>query len=202
MKYLSHPNIAARVWVILLVATSIKAFQTNPTSPPSKFLSQTRILPTQLWHLPSIDEKYCASRKLYMQPVSFNLNNDEKNEDEKKEMSESVKEGDISAHEKEMKKLAKAEKRLKNKIKVTVAGASLLAASLGLIAISGPGAWRYYLAGGICAAFSHTVATPVDVIKVSKLYFLYISFIQHISYLTLMFHMNRHESNLTNQSKI
>lgn len=171
MKYLSHPNIAARVWVILLVATSIKAFQTNPTSPPSKFLSQTRILPTQLWHLPSIDEKYCASRKLYMQPVSFNLNNDEKNEGEKKEMSESVKEGDISAHEKEMKKLAKAEKRLKNKIKVTVAGASLLAASLGLIVISGPGAWRYYLAGGICAAFSHAVATPVDVIKVSKCIF-------------------------------
>lgn len=176
MKYLSYPNIAARVWVILFVATPIKAFQTNPTSPPSKLLSQTRILPTQLWHLPSIDKKYCASRQLYMQPVSFNLDNNEKNEDEKKEMSnhspsESFEEGDISAHEKEMKKLAKAEKRLKNKIKVTVAGASLLAASLGLIAVSGPGAWRYCLAGGICAAFSHTIATPVDVIKVSKSFF-------------------------------
>lgn len=26
--------------------------------------------------------------------------------------------------------------------------------------------WRFYLAGGICAAVSHTIATPIDVVKV------------------------------------
>lgn len=32
---------------------------------------------------------------------------------------------------------------------------------------SGPGSWRYYLAGGICASVSHTITTPIDVVKVS-----------------------------------
>lgn len=34
-----------------------------------------------------------------------------------------------------------------------------------LVAGSGPGGWRYYLAGGICAAISHSAGTPIDVIK-------------------------------------
>ena len=29
-----------------------------------------------------------------------------------------------------------------------------------MVSLSGPGAWRYYLAGGICASTSHTVTTP------------------------------------------
>jgi hypothetical protein len=31
---------------------------------------------------------------------------------------------------------------------------------------SAPGAWRFFLAGGICAATSHAIPTPVDVVKV------------------------------------
>jgi hypothetical protein len=31
---------------------------------------------------------------------------------------------------------------------------------------SSPGSWRYFLAGGLCAASSHAIPTPVDVIKV------------------------------------
>ena len=34
-----------------------------------------------------------------------------------------------------------------------------------LMKISGPGSWRYYAAGGICAAFSHGITTPIDVVK-------------------------------------
>ncbi len=56
----------------------------------------------------------------------------------------------------------------KNKRKVTAAVTALLGACTALIAFSGEGAWRYYLAGGICAAISHAVTTPVDVIKVRK----------------------------------
>jgi solute carrier family 25 phosphate transporter 3 len=37
-----------------------------------------------------------------------------------------------------------------------------------LILASGPGAWRYYLAGGICAAISHSVPVPIDVVKTRK----------------------------------
>ncbi|GAX25310.1 hypothetical protein FisN_5Lh399 [Fistulifera solaris] len=37
-----------------------------------------------------------------------------------------------------------------------------------LIAASGVGAWRYYLAGGLCAAISHTVPVPIDVVKTRK----------------------------------
>lgn len=52
--------------------------------------------------------------------------------------------------------------------------ALVLATGLGAIAFvwlvmaSGPGAWRYYLSGGICAAASHTVPVPIDVIKTRK----------------------------------
>lgn len=35
-----------------------------------------------------------------------------------------------------------------------------------LISLSGPGAWRFFLAGGLCAAVSHAVPTPIDVVKV------------------------------------
>lgn len=37
-----------------------------------------------------------------------------------------------------------------------------------LIAASGVGAWRYYLAGGLCAAISHTIPVPLDTIKTRK----------------------------------
>lgn len=53
--------------------------------------------------------------------------------------------------------------------KLIVAGSIICAISslVGLLAVSGTGCWRYFLAGGICAAVSHTIPTPVDVVKVS-----------------------------------
>lgn len=62
--------------------------------------------------------------------------------------------------------LSYAHKRTKSKIKVAVSTLFLFAVCSALVACSGQGAWRYYLAGGICAAISHAVTTPVDVIKV------------------------------------
>lgn len=56
----------------------------------------------------------------------------------------------------------------KNKLKVSLAVATLAISSILLVLKSGPGSWRYYLAGGICAAISHGITTPVDVIKVSS----------------------------------
>lgn len=60
----------------------------------------------------------------------------------------------------------KTMKKRMNRIKVSMAISSMFVAFLFLIFISGPGQWRYYLAGGICAAVSHAITTPVDVIKV------------------------------------
>ena len=59
-------------------------------------------------------------------------------------------------------------KKRANRIKVSMAISSMLTSFLFLIYLSGPGQWRYYLAGGICAAISHAITTPVDVIKVRK----------------------------------
>ena len=36
-----------------------------------------------------------------------------------------------------------------------------------LLTYSGAGSWRYFVAGGICAAASHAIPTPIDVVKVS-----------------------------------
>ena len=52
--------------------------------------------------------------------------------------------------------------------KVVMAG-FFLASTLALYAtmsFTAPGSWRYFAAGGICAATSHTIPTPIDVIKV------------------------------------
>ena len=46
----------------------------------------------------------------------------------------------------------------------TVAG--IVAAFAAVTRVSCPGAWKYYVAGGICAAFSHGITTPIDVVKV------------------------------------
>jgi len=46
--------------------------------------------------------------------------------------------------------------------------AAFVVAFYALIHASGPGAWRYYLAGGICAAVSHTIPVPIDVVKTRK----------------------------------
>lgn len=59
---------------------------------------------------------------------------------------------------------------------ITVTDKLVLALSLsiailllaGLISASGPGGWRYYLAGGTCAAASHTIPVPIDVVKTRK----------------------------------
>lgn len=49
-------------------------------------------------------------------------------------------------------------------ISVTAAGlAGLIFLLISKSAIEG--SWRYFAAGGICASFSHAVATPIDVIK-------------------------------------
>lgn len=45
---------------------------------------------------------------------------------------------------------------------------SLIGSFMALIWASGVGMWRYYLAGGICAAISHMVPVPIDVIKTRK----------------------------------
>jgi hypothetical protein len=55
---------------------------------------------------------------------------------------------------------------LKDKLIIGSATSTLLVAFLGLLSAAGPGGWRYYLAGGVCAALSHAVATPIDVVKV------------------------------------
>jgi len=96
-----------------------------------------------------------------MQSAPPNLNNDEK--DESKSMTNPL--ASISNDDQAI--LATQKKIHKNKIKVAATVAVLLGGGAGLVACSGAGAWRYYLAGGICAATSHAVATPVDVIKVS-----------------------------------
>lgn len=54
---------------------------------------------------------------------------------------------------------------------VATVSAAFLAALIGLLSASGPGGWRYYLAGGMCAAISHAIATPIDVVKVRRMLF-------------------------------
>jgi len=41
-------------------------------------------------------------------------------------------------------------------------------AFLALVLKTSPGSWRFFLAGGLCAAISHTIPTPVDVVKTRK----------------------------------
>jgi uncharacterized membrane protein (DUF2068 family) len=55
---------------------------------------------------------------------------------------------------------------LQEQVTLTLSLTALFVAFATLILLSGSGAWRFYLAGGICAAISHGITTPIDVIKV------------------------------------
>lgn len=49
---------------------------------------------------------------------------------------------------------------------MATASTAFFVALVGLLSASGPGSWRFYVAGGTCAAISHAIATPIDVVKV------------------------------------
>jgi len=54
------------------------------------------------------------------------------------------------------------------KIRVATVLGCAMSAILAIVLKSSPGSWRYFLAGGLCAAISHTIPTPVDVVKTRK----------------------------------
>jgi hypothetical protein len=56
----------------------------------------------------------------------------------------------------------------KDRALLVAMSAAVVAAFAALLSVSGVGAWRYFLAGGICAATSHAITTPIDVVKVSS----------------------------------
>ncbi|CAB9496369.1 Phosphate carrier protein, mitochondrial [Seminavis robusta] len=55
-----------------------------------------------------------------------------------------------------------------DKVSMTAAFATAASAFALLLVWSGPGAWRFFLAGGLCAATSHAIPTPIDVVKTRK----------------------------------
>jgi hypothetical protein len=57
---------------------------------------------------------------------------------------------------------------LGDKVAIVGTAAFIASALFALISVSAPGSWRYFMAGGICAATSHSIPTPVDVVKVSE----------------------------------
>ena len=61
-----------------------------------------------------------------------------------------------------------AKMTLADKLRLSTFVGCAASAFLVLVLKSSPGSWRFFLAGGLCAAISHTIPTPVDVVKVSK----------------------------------
>ena len=55
-----------------------------------------------------------------------------------------------------------------DQVVVAIMSVTMVLSFLGLLSASGPGGWRFYLAGGVCAATSHAIATPIDVVKVTE----------------------------------
>lgn len=56
----------------------------------------------------------------------------------------------------------------RDKWSLGVASAAAASLFVAMLCLAGAGAWRYCLAGGVCAAVSHTVPVPIDVIKTRK----------------------------------
>lgn len=56
----------------------------------------------------------------------------------------------------------------KDQVSLALVAVGAILAFTGLITFSGPGGWRYYLAGGICAAASHSIPVPIDTVKTRK----------------------------------
>ena len=58
----------------------------------------------------------------------------------------------------------------KDKSIITVTTVAAALGFVGLLKATGPEGWRYFLAGGICAATSHAITNPIDVVKVTKFF--------------------------------
>ena len=56
-----------------------------------------------------------------------------------------------------------------DKLRITIFVGCVINALLMMFFKLAPGCWRFFLAGGLCAAISHTIPTPVDVVKVSEM---------------------------------
>jgi solute carrier family 25 phosphate transporter 3 len=54
------------------------------------------------------------------------------------------------------------------KRKIALFAILALSMMIQLYRVSEAGSWRYYLAGGLCAAASHTIPVPIDVVKTRK----------------------------------
>jgi len=61
-----------------------------------------------------------------------------------------------------------AKMTLVDKLRLSTFVGCAASAFLVLVLKSSPGSWRFFLAGGLCAAISHTIPTPVDVVKTRK----------------------------------
>lgn len=72
----------------------------------------------------------------------------------------------------------------KDKTIITVTTVAAALGFVGLLKATGPEGWRYFLAGGICAATSHAITNPIDVVKVNRL-FCYLLSICHATSIAL-----------------
>jgi len=55
-----------------------------------------------------------------------------------------------------------------DKIRIATVLGCAMSVVLAIVLKSSPGSWRFFLAGGLCAAISHTIPTPIDVVKTRK----------------------------------
>jgi len=53
----------------------------------------------------------------------------------------------------------------KDQLIISTSLATLIMTFSLILKLAGPGSWRYFAAGGICAAISHAITTPIDVVK-------------------------------------
>jgi hypothetical protein len=149
-------------WIISVAVASQIVLLAKSFSPPASapFSLQRRRLPVvQISCPPRRDRSNCkfalgapASR---FDPVDVHGGDDSTSAGEQ-QISWDLVPKDTPAHEHMSKK---------DQVILALVSVGSILGLTGLIAFSGPGAWRYFLAGGICAAASHAIPVPIDVVK-------------------------------------
>ena len=69
----------------------------------------------------------------------------------------------------------------KDKSIITVTTMAAALGFIGLLKATGPEGWRFFLAGGICAATSHAITNPIDVVKVNSCWLFAVNLSCHVN---------------------
>jgi hypothetical protein len=151
-----HRQKLRMVVFLLVVVLPVSTAFSSPATRSTLFLSQTRLR--------------FIGRQISTSPTNFNTYNDNARSKNARQSTSTTNfanpDANPNAHHLFPDFVPHVRISRTDKISLIRMAVATALAFAGLLSVAGPGSWRYFAAGGICAATSHAITTPIDVVKV------------------------------------